>query len=134
VARPLKYKDPEKVQSIIDNYFIDCDKRNAPYTQIGLANALDISRMTLYRYNDYKLIDNTDIDSADTLTTQTKQALCYIISRAVDKVEQYLAEQLTDRDRYKGASFLLSSNYSGYTQKQQVEISSPQDINISISD
>ena len=90
--------------------------------------------MTLYRYNDYKLIDNTDIDSADTLTAQTKQALCYIISRAVDKVEQYLAEQLTDRDRYKGASFLLSSNYSGYTQKQQVEISSPQDINISISD
>lgn len=131
MSRPLKYKDIKQVQKIIEDYFIDCDNRNAPYTLIGLANALDVNRITLYRYRDYKLIDNTDIQDAQTLTQETKLQLCNIISHAVDKIEQYTVEQLMDKDHYKGAQFLLACNY-GYRNTQVLELQSDKDINISI--
>lgn len=133
MARPLKYKDTEKVKQIIKDYFNDCDERKAPYTLIGLANALDVNRITLYRYSDYKLVDDTDISNIDSITEQTKIELCNIISHAVNKIEQYTVEQLLDRDRYKGAQFLLACNY-GYRNTQSIEIQSDKDINISISE
>lgn len=133
MARPLKYKDVKQVEKIIQDYFTDCDRRQAPYTMIGLANALDVNRITLYRYNDYKNVDNDTISEADTLTEQTKKQLCNIISQAVDKIEQYTVEKLFDKDTYKGSQFLLACNY-GYRQTQSIEIQSDKDINISIGD
>lgn len=133
MARPLKYTDTKQVQKIIDDYFTDCDNRNAPYTLIGLANALDVNRITLYRYRDYKLIDNTDIQDIQTLTQQTKLELCNIISHAVDKIEQYTVERLYDKDTYKGAQFLLACNY-GYRNTQTIELQSDKDINITVAD
>lgn len=133
MARPLKYTDTKQVQKIINDYFTDCDNRQAPYTLIGLANALDVNRITLYRYRDYKLIDNTDIQDVQTLTQETKLQLCNIISHAVDKIEQYTVEKLFDKDTYKGSQFLLACNY-GYRNTQVLELQSDKDINITVAD
>lgn len=133
MSRPLKYTDIEKVKAIIEAYFTDCDNRQAPYTLIGLANALDVNRITLYRYRDYKLIDNTDIQDVQTLTQETKIQLCNIISHAVDKIEQYTVEKLMDKDSYKGAQFLLACNY-GYRNTQVLELQTDKDINITVAD
>ena len=133
MARPLKYKDIQTVKDRIEWYFNDCDERKAPYTLIGLANALNVNRQTLYRYSNYKNVTSDDIENVESLTEKTKIELCHIITQAVDKIEQYTVEQLMDRDRYKGAQFLLACNY-GYRQTQSIEIQSDKDINISISE
>ena len=133
MSRPLKYTDTEKVKAIIDSYFTDCDNRQAPYTLIGLSNALNINRSTLYRYRDYKACTEDDIDGYSALVDKTKRELCTIITQAVDRIEQYTVEQLFDRDKYKGSQFLLACNY-GYRDTKAIEIQSDKDINISIGD
>ena len=131
MSRPLKYKDTKQVEKIIEEYFTDCDNREAPYTLIGLSNALDINRSTLYRYRDYKACNNDDIQGYDALVDKTKAELCTIITRAVERIEQYTVERLFDKDSYKGAQFLLACNY-GYRNTQVLELQSDKDINISI--
>lgn len=133
MSRPLKYTDTEKVKAIIEAYFTDCDNRNAPYTLIGLSNALDINRSTLYRYRDYKACNNDDIQGYDNLVDKTKAELCTIITQAVERIEQYTVEKLFDKDTYKGAQFLLACNY-GYRNTQTIELQSDKDINITVSD
>ena len=49
-GRPLKFKTPEKMQVEIDAYFNKCKADERPLTVIGLANALDIDRLTLINY------------------------------------------------------------------------------------
>lgn len=50
-GRPLKYKQPAKINKICEEYFNKCDKDKEPYTITGLALALDISRNTLLEYS-----------------------------------------------------------------------------------
>jgi hypothetical protein len=58
-GRPIKIKKlfetVEKLQEAIAAYFADCDRREAPYTCIGLAYALGVERETIFNYcNNYK--------------------------------------------------------------------------------
>ena len=124
VGRPATYKTPEEMQERIDAYFNSCygeyvtdpegnlmtDKHGfpvmtkpRPLTITGLALALGFSgRQALLNYED-------------------KEEFMDTIKRAKAKVEQYAEERLFDRDGVNGAKFNLSNNFSGWSEKQQIE-------------
>lgn len=125
VGRPPKYESKEQIESLIEQYFKDCEGEilkdesgspilnkwgnpviinQRPPTVTGLALALGFtSRLDLLRY-------------------QGKKEFCNTITRAKARVEQYTEERLFDRDGSNGAKFSLSNNFKGWSEKQEVEI------------
>mgnify|MGYP003299449681 CR=1 FL=1 len=75
-GRPKKYETIEEVESIVNEYFENCDSKHIPYTVTGLALALDIDRRTLLRW----------CDESD--------KFCPTIRKAKLRVENYLEQQL----------------------------------------
>lgn len=60
MGRPPKIKSPNEMQSKIDKYFRDCDKKREPYTITGLAIALGFaSRQSFLDYCERK--DDKDL-------------------------------------------------------------------------
>lgn len=114
MAKP-KYKNPEEMQRVIDDYFDSCAGRLAtdedgqpilnkfgepvyldqhPPTVTGLALALGFSsRQTLLNY-------------------QARPAFMDTITRAKSRCEAYAEERLYDRDGARGAQFSLEHNFN----------------------
>lgn len=122
-GRPPAYKTPEEMQAVIDKYFEDCngeyiiidgeavtDKhghpvktKERPLTITGLALALGFNgRQALLNY-------------------EGKPEFMDTVKRAKSKIEQYAEERLYDRDGVNGAKFNLSNNFSGWSEKQQID-------------
>lgn len=126
VGRPLKYKTPEEMETIINKYFEDCDNHHLktydedgnevykhspkPYTITGLAYALELSRQDLLNYQGKKEYHDT-------------------IKRAKQKCEIYAEEQLFRQGNTTGVIFNLKNNY-GYKDKQEVEAEVSQTIKV----
>lgn len=124
MARPLKYKTVQELQTAIDEYFKACegeilkDEENQPVfnkfgqpviinqkppTVTGLALALGFtSRQALLNYQAKKMFVDT-------------------ITRAKSRCEDYAESRLFDRDGSNGAKFSLSNNFKGWSEKQQSE-------------
>ena len=49
-GRPLIFKSPEELEEKIENYILDCDEREVPYTIEGLAVACEVDRKTILNY------------------------------------------------------------------------------------
>ncbi|MDD4564826.1 MAG: terminase small subunit [Eubacteriales bacterium] len=127
-GRPPKYKTPEEMQIVIDQYFEECegtlltDKDGElkltkygepiyigakPPTVTGLALALGFtSRLALLNYQD-------------------KEAFVNTVTRAKARVERYAETRLFDKDGANGAKFSLANNFRGWQEKQNVEMSGP---------
>lgn len=101
-GRPKKYNKAEDMQVIIDQYFADCDTKGKPYTICGLANALDMDRVTLLEYQ-------KDDDYSNT------------IKRAKMKCQQYAEEYLFTGKNAAGVIFNLKNNYS-WRDKNETEL------------
>ena len=92
-GRPKKYKKAEQLQKKIDEYFADCDEREAPYTVTGLALACDLTREGLLNYEH-------DDDFSDT------------VKRAKQRVLKHLEERLYNKSTFTpGIIFGLKNNY-----------------------
>lgn len=131
-GRPLKYKNVEEMQIVIDKYFQDCEGKpltikdpetgenkpvfdkwgnpvivgQKPLTITGLALALGFnSRTSLLNY------ENKDDEFLNTLT------------RAKAKVEEYAESRLFDKDGANGAKFSLANNFRDWRDKQDIELS-----------
>lgn len=100
-GRPPKYKTKEEIQEKIDKYFMDCDRKNEPYTVTGLCLALDICRDTLSEY-------------------MKKDEFSDTIKKAKLKVENYLEKRLINDNSTTGIIFNLKNNF-GWKDKQEVE-------------
>lgn len=115
-GRPRKYNNPEELQELIDEYFEDCERRDAPYTISGLAYALDIDRKTLLNYEKregYEMFFPT-------------------IKRAKARIEQYNEEALQTRDKATaGVIFNLKNNFD-WKDKQEIEADVKEEINIRV--
>lgn len=85
-GRPLRFNDPEELQTEIDLYFVETDKP----TLAGLAYALGISRSTLYEY-----------DSKDRFSD--------IIKNARERVEVVYEERLMYSPNPTGVIFALKN-------------------------
>lgn len=105
-GRPPKYKTPEEMQKIIDDYFntdawieINDKPKFAPTVE-GLAYALDLSRMGLIEYGN-------------------KDEFSYTIKRAKQKVSIALEQNLWG-NAVTGTIFNLKNNF-GWKDKTEVE-------------
>lgn len=123
MARPLKYKTVEELQTAIDAYFTDCKGRplldengvavtdkygepvivdSHPPTVTGMALALGFTgRKQLLDYQGRKMFCNT-------------------ITRAKARCEEYAEQRLYDRDGANGAQFSLRCNF-GWNDKAPPE-------------
>lgn len=124
---PKKYTKADEMQKKIEEYFESCFKEDLkynsekkyyepkldykgnvikyqykPFTITGLANALDMTRETLLRYEEDKEFSDT-------------------IRKAKQKVEQYVEERLFDRDGINGAKFNLINNFNNWSDKSEVD-------------
>lgn len=124
---PKKYNKADEMKKKIEEYFESCFtedlKYNSekkyyepkkdykgniikyqckPFTITGLANALDMTRETLLRYEEDKEFSDT-------------------IRKAKQKVEQYVEERLFDRDGVNGARFNLINNFNNWSDKQEID-------------
>lgn len=105
-----KFNDPEKLKKDIEEFFIDCEKRNRVPTVTGLAVALDTTRETLLQYENEiikKLDDNIKHEISDA------------IKRAKVRIHAEYEQALFDRGKVTGAIFTLKNNY-GWADKQEI--------------
>ncbi|OHD28150.1 MAG: hypothetical protein A2Y38_15575 [Spirochaetes bacterium GWB1_59_5] len=125
VGRPPKFATPEELSAKIEEYFDSCwedkvtehtdDKgactmstvryQNRPYTIMGLAMHLDLSRQGLCEYAE-------------------KGQFSDIVKKAKQKVEMFVEEQLLWSKNATGAIFWLK-NHAEYRDKQETEITGP---------
>jgi hypothetical protein len=133
VGRPLKYSDPAELQRKIDEYFEACDNHISkgmdklgnivefidpqPYTVTGLANALDIDRLTLLEY------ENQMQPSLHKLGDAAREEIVNSIKKAKAKCEEYAERKLYQLRNPAGAIFNLLNNYKGWSNKQELEVS-----------
>lgn len=110
VGRPLKYQTVEELERLVQQYFIDCDANEKPYTISGLALALNMSRQDLLNY-------------------QAKAEFVDTIKTAKQRCENYAEEQLFRSGNVAGVIFNLKNNY-GYKDKQEVEAEVSQTIKV----
>ncbi len=125
----------EQIQEGVEKYFSDCDAsrveyvtkagipqvRQIPYTMIGLANALGVTRDTLYRWcnGDYPVDDKDKGKDADK-GKHIQQQVSDTLTRARLRVEQYTVEHAAMGDIDNRIAQLLMSGW-GYASKQEVE-------------
>lgn len=89
----LKYKTQEELQKGIDDYFLECDNKELPYTMSGLAYSLDIDRDTLTNYGKRDLFSEQ-------------------IKKAKQKIEKQLEENaLMNKANATFTIFNLKNNY-----------------------
>lgn len=103
-GRPLIFKTKEELEILINSYFEHCDKIGEYYTMSGLADYLDIDRITLIRYGE-------------------RNEFCNTIKKAKRKVEKQF-ELNTLKGQYNPtiAIFLMKNNFN-YEDKVQQEVS-----------
>ncbi len=123
-GRPPKYETPEEMQKVIEKYFDKCKgeyvrdkkgnietdkngnpivRKQRPPTITGLALALGFSgRQALLNY-------------------EGKAKFVDTIKRAKSRIEEYAEERLYDRDGVNGAKFNLANNFSGWSERQQID-------------
>ena len=96
VGRPLTWTDPLVVSKLIDEYF----KREQKPTLAGLAVSLDVSRKTLYNYEE-------------------RDEFLHIIKKARERVEEIYEQHLLYSERPTGVIFALKN--MGWADRQDVD-------------
>lgn len=113
-GRPLKLKDPKKVQDTVDGYFQECDDKKRPYTITGIALALDVSRVSLLNYE--KNYDKNDERYSREVRT--------IIKRSKLRCQNYAEESLFMGKNVAGVIFNMYNNYDEWTNKSYQDVTS----------
>ena len=103
MANTHKYKNPEDMQLLVDEYFKACDDKEEPYTVPGLAYALGFnSRQTLLNY-------------------QQMHGFSDVVDRAKLRIETQRAAQLVaGKVNVVGAIFDLKNNFQ-WKDKHEIE-------------
>ena len=135
-ARFRKFKSPEHLQALVNEYFASCDGviynpktgepyinregkpvigQIKPYTIGGLALHLDI---TPNRLRDYAngMYDDLGFDINE------MEQFSVILQRARTRIEAYAEERLYDKDGQFGAKFVLDCGFGWCTQRERSEI------------
>lgn len=122
IGRPRAFTDIEKLKSDIEAYFKECDDATGhivtkqgevvevpdptPYTIEGLSDHLGVTRATLLNYQKKSGYED----------------FFYTITRAKAKVQRDISERgLSRKSDANMSKFILSNNFDGYVDKQQIE-------------
>lgn len=90
-GRPRTYTG-EQLSKLVDEYFIECDEKNAPYLITGLCLKLEITRETLSQWYDVP-------------------EFSYSLKKAKMRCENYAESQLFTGKSPVGVIFNLKNNY-----------------------
>lgn len=105
-GRPPKFKNVEEMETLINDFFLDCDQKNEPYTITGLALWLDTTRETLLDYQD-------------------KDEFSDAIKRAKLRCQNWVEKgALMNKVNPTSAIFNLKNNY-GWKDKTEQELTNP---------
>lgn len=111
MGRHKLYTKVEDMEKVIDEYFVECDKNQKPYTVSGLALALDMDRKSILNY------------------AKTEEFF-HTIKRAKEKIEQQLEENaLMNKGNATFTIFNLKNNFGW---KDNLEIDNKQTSRITI--
>ena len=97
----LKFETPEKMEAIINAYFLKCAEKETIPTMSGIGVALDVARSTI---QDYRERDGYD----------------EVLRRAKGICERHLEERLLSGKNPIGAIFILKNGY-GWKDKSTLE-------------
>lgn len=102
----------QQLKEITKSYFEEQDALEKPYTVVGYARRLGVTRQTLINYeNEYC----TFVD----MSSEEIQEFLDTIKNAKLKIEEQLEEKLITGQATAGIIFNLKNNY-GYVDKQEV--------------
>jgi hypothetical protein len=141
MAPPLKWYDPDILESKIEDYFSSISIQRIakdeitnedrtytewlePPTLSGLAVHLGTTRTTILDYQNDKMIHKG-------LTPGQRMAIARSLSRARSICEKYTEGALFDRNKATGAQFSLKNNYSRWHDKQEIVQTTTQ-INVNV--
>lgn len=115
-GRPLKYKSPEELEKLIDDYFEMCETKGEPITITGLCIAIGTSREGLMNY-------------------QKRDEFFDAVKKAKTKVEQSYEQRLILRGN---AGDIFALKQFGWSDRQDVNIGgqkdAPFEVNIKVVD
>ena len=102
-GRPRKWKEPEEIWELAEEYFKYCYANGKPLTITGLALALGTTRQTIQEYS-----NNYETKFHD------------VMKKIKQIVENYAEEALYSQGKTTGAIFFLKN--FGWTDKTETEI------------
>lgn len=105
-----KYRDPEEVQRLVDEYFTMCDENKRPYTITGLGMVLDTTRDILLNYEN---------EVHASLDEEKAKQISNTIKKAKKKIHNYAEEYLFQGKNQIGCIFNLKNNWS-WADKQEI--------------
>ena len=108
-----RFKTPEDLQILINEYFDTMHKNRKPYTISGLALWIGVTTQTLRRW---------ETNYGDTIYAD-------IIKFAKQRVENYAEESLYDNKKVSGAKFVLE-NYFDLAEKHEIK----NNVNVKLED
>ena len=108
MAKPRKFNNLKEMETLIDQYFDDCDKKGIAYTCTGLAMALNTTRDLLLDYE----------------RREKEPEFAELVKKAKMRCHNYAERTLFTMKNPAGAIFNLKNNY-GWKDKQEQEISGP---------
>lgn len=102
----------EELKQRINDYFLECDEKQQPYTVEFLALSLGVNRSTLLRWENEQIsfvgMDEDEIEE-----------FCNTIKMAKAKCEAYAARELFSSKNPAGIIFSLKNNYN-WQDKQEI--------------
>lgn len=105
-----KFNDSEALKQKIEEFFIECERKNKVPTITGLAVHLDTTRLTLLDYEN---------EVIKRLPEDVKHEIANTIKRAKQRVQAEYEQALFDRGKTTGAIFTLKNNFN-WKDKQEI--------------
>lgn len=108
IGRPRKYKTPEEMQEIIDEYFQECLENGEYPTVSMMAYRLDMSRQDLLRYE-----GEIEAERFKNCSDEMRNAFRYTIKKAKQYIEGcYETKLINGTTTPIGTIFTLKNNYN----------------------
>ena len=126
MARPLKFKSPEELESRIEEYFKYAEGKKEVPTVSGLAWFLGTNRQTLLNYQ-----EENDV-LFKSVTDDVKVKYFDTIKRAKARIESGYEQALFNKNSAVGAIFTLKNNYK-WVDKQEI-VQENRDIKVELTD
>ena len=141
MARTRAWKDPDKLQNAIDEYFTAKATEHRLPKWEDLLTALNITRNTWQLYisgstpEEDKLYNTLSAGDKQRVCIDNKRAISDILKKTEQRFTVAVVEQVEDNPKFTpmGIFLLKQQHYGGYTDKQVAESSGTMALNVSVS-
>jgi hypothetical protein len=118
-GRPYRYQSIQEAQEDVESYFLECEATGERPNMAGLSLAMGVSHTALNEWAAYK--PSHSPEGEDERITFFRKGLAATVSRAKAVIARAWHRNLEDRDKARGAEFILKT--LGYQDKPDVYLS-----------